>query len=192
MPNFGGDDHPRTWIKKCNKFFQLYQVSEAFKVDIVEMYLEGRVDVWYQSFKLVNGRVSWDDLYDSLLKRFGKNGGLDVQEEFNKLVQTRPLMEYLDKFKELKSMILYKNQNLGEGYFVSSFISGLRNELKPMVRLMKPSTLMDAIEIAQYQMQTIEVLVKKHEEKKGGSWKNMSEEKKIEGGKIKEKKPNAS
>lgn len=55
---------------------------------------------------------------------------------------------------------------MDEKYFISGFISGLKVELKPMVRLMKPETLLDAVEIAQYQEQTVEIMFKKHEVKK--------------------------
>lgn len=71
---------------------------------------------------------------------------------------------------------------MGEDYFVSSFISGLKSELKPMVRL-KPKSLLDAIEIAQFQEQTIEVLLKKHEFKKSTTvgWGKTANNKKNEG-----------
>lgn len=194
LPCFLGED-PRSWIRKCNKFFLLHQVSDVFKVEMIELYLEGKADIWYQSYKMVNGRVSWDNFCDSLMKRFGKNGGLDVQEEFNKLTQSGSVLEYVEKFEELKALVLCKNVNLGEGYFVSSFISGLKNELKPMVRLMKPKSLLDAMEIAQFQEQTIEVLTKKHEIKKSVnmSWIKAvgGEEKRIGGNNGDEKKPTA-
>ena len=45
IPNYMGED-PRSWIRKCNKYFLTYQVSETSKVDIVEMHLDGKADVW--------------------------------------------------------------------------------------------------------------------------------------------------
>ncbi|XP_017221614.1 uncharacterized protein LOC108198371 [Daucus carota subsp. sativus] len=179
IPNFMGED-PRSWIRKCNKYFVMNQVGESSKLDIVEMHLDGKADVWYQSYKLMHDGGSWGDFCDAIMNRFGKTGGIDFQEEFNKLSQTGNLMEYVEKFEELKALILYRNPNLGEGYFVSSFISGLKIELKPMVRLMKPQTLMHAIEVAQFQEQTIEVILKKHESKKnynGVGYKNTMEKK---------------
>ncbi|KAK1395189.1 hypothetical protein POM88_014245 [Heracleum sosnowskyi] len=179
IPCFGGED-PRTWLRKCDKFFALHKVSEIYKVEIVEMYLESKADVWYQGFKLLHDKFSWSQFGEALMKRFGKNGGLDVQEEFNKLSQTGSLMDYVERFEELKSLVLYRNANLEEGYFISSFISGLKMELKPMVRLMKPQSLLDAIEIAQYQEQTIEVIIKKQEIKK---WSHSDDNKSVSGNK---------
>lgn len=132
LTHFSGED-PRSWIRKCNKFFLFHQVSETLKYDLVEMYLDGKADTWFQSYKFVKGVVSWEVFCDDLVKRFGRKGGVGEQEEFNKLVQLGSLSEYIDKSEELKSVLLCKNPYLDESYFVSSFISGLRGELKPMV-----------------------------------------------------------
>lgn len=51
------------------------------------------------------------------------------------------------------------------------FYSGLKGELKPIVRLMKPQILLDAIEIADFQEQTLEIILKKNESK--GKRENM-------------------
>lgn len=83
--------------------------------------------------------------------------------EFNKLVQTGNVLEYIEKFEELKAVLLCKNSHLDESYFVSSFISRLKWGLKPMVRLMRPNTLGDAIEIAQFREQTVDQIIKKHD-----------------------------
>lgn len=50
---------------------------------------------------------------------------------------------------------------MSEAYFISSFFSGLKDELKPMVRLLKPQTLLEASEIAQTQEQSLEAVAKK-------------------------------
>lgn len=141
----------------------------------------------YQSFKLVKGRVGWTEFVDAIMKRFGKNEGLDFQEEFNKLSQTGSLLDYIERFEELKSLIICKNTKLGEDYFIFSFISGLKAELKPMVRLMKPQILLDAMEIAQFQEQTIDVLVKKHDFKRSNNW-NKNGDKKYESTEVTGKK----
>lgn len=130
------------------------------------MFLDGKADIWFQSFKLVQECISWSEFCDVITKRFGKKGGLDEQEEFNKLAQTASVLDYVEKFKEMKYVLLCRNPHLDEKYFISSFVSGLKLELKPKVRLMKPSTLLDAIEIAQYQEQAVEIMMKKQEVKK--------------------------
>ena len=55
------------------------QVSDKAKVEFVEMFLEGRADVWFQSIKLVQENLSWLEFCEALAKRFGMKGGLDEQ-----------------------------------------------------------------------------------------------------------------
>lgn len=64
--------HPREWIRKYDKLFLVYQVEEGQKTDVVEMYLKGKVDISYQSLKLTRGRVSWHELSELIVKRFGE------------------------------------------------------------------------------------------------------------------------
>lgn len=85
----------------------------------------------------------------------------DEVEEFNKLQQVDSVEKYQEEFESLRSLLLAKNPSLSEQYFVSSFLSGLKEELKPMVRLMKPQTLLEAFEVAQLQEQSLEVLFRK-------------------------------
>lgn len=54
-----------------------------------------------------------------------------------------------------------KNPRLSEDYFISSFMSGLKEELKPTVRMMKPQTLMEEFEVAVLQEQAVELSAKK-------------------------------
>lgn len=46
-------DRPREWLRKCEKFFAIFQIGESQKLEVIELYLEGKVDVWYQGLKLM-------------------------------------------------------------------------------------------------------------------------------------------
>ena len=52
LPIFVGDD-PRVWLRKCPKFFNVYQIPTQAWIDTIEMYLEGKAEVWFQGLKLV-------------------------------------------------------------------------------------------------------------------------------------------
>lgn len=41
------------------------------------MFLDGKADIWFQSFKLVQERIFWSEFCDAITKHFGKKGGLD-------------------------------------------------------------------------------------------------------------------
>ena len=80
------------------------------------------------------------------MPRFNDRNGRDVIEEFNKLQQECNVEEYQEKFEELKPLMMLKNCNVDESYFISSFISGLKKKIKPMVKMMKLATLNKAFE----------------------------------------------
>ena len=50
FPRFTGEQM-RDWIQKCETFFHLYGILDSQKMLIAEMHLEGRANVWFQSFK---------------------------------------------------------------------------------------------------------------------------------------------
>ncbi|XP_071906170.1 uncharacterized protein [Coffea arabica] len=97
---------------------------------------------------------------DLLCERFSGKGSRDVIEEFNKLQQKGAVEEYEEKFEELKTLMLLRNPKLDELYFVSSFISGLKEEIRPMVKMFKPQTLAKAFEVAELQECSLEVQAK--------------------------------
>ncbi|XP_075091979.1 uncharacterized protein LOC142172105 [Nicotiana tabacum] len=68
--------------------------------------------------------------------------------EFNKIMQIGSVDQYQERFEELTSYMDIINSLLNKTHFVSSFISGLKPELKPLVKLANPVTIMDAYEIA--------------------------------------------
>ena len=65
---------------------------------------------------------------------------MDTIEEFNKLRQIGSVASYLWRFEELRSYMVIHNHHLSKAYFVSNFMSGLSDELRPMVKMMKPQT----------------------------------------------------
>lgn len=47
----------------------------------------------------------------------------------------------MEKFKELQSLMSVLNPSLPKAYYVSSFISVLNKDIKPMLRIFKLTTL---------------------------------------------------
>ena len=110
-------------------------------MEVIEMYLEGKAHNWFHRVKLEKAGLTWGTFEELLYKRFDNRIGRDVVEEFNKLQQVEQVEEWQEKFEELKTFMMIKNPHLGEEYFVSSFISGLKDEIKTMIRMLSPATL---------------------------------------------------
>ncbi|XP_027183811.1 uncharacterized protein LOC113782099 [Coffea eugenioides] len=180
LPMFNSGN-PREWVRKCQKYFLNYQIAENHKVDVAEMFLEGKADNWFQGVKLVKPGILWGEFSELLCERFSGGSSRDIVEEFNKLQQRGSVEEYEEKFEELKTLMLMKNPRLDELYFVSSFISGLKEDIKPMVKMFKPQTLMKAFEVAELQESSIEIQSKQNKtagrvavESRFGMYKNAA------------------
>ncbi|KAL3537609.1 hypothetical protein ACH5RR_000975 [Cinchona calisaya] len=118
---------PKECVRKTEKFFLVQQIPRNQWVEVAEMYFEGKIDNWYQGYKMMmKNSLNWEKLVEGVYLRFGNKRSRDVIEDFNKLQQTRPLTEYLENFEELESLMLAKNPYLTESYFISSFVSGVK------------------------------------------------------------------
>lgn len=58
----------------------VYQIPDAQKMNLVEMYLEGKAEIWYQSAKLAKGQLSWDEFGVAVTRRFNEIGFRDEVE----------------------------------------------------------------------------------------------------------------
>lgn len=61
FPKFDGQD-PRSWLSKCDKFFQLNPPSdERAKVLCAAIYLEGEANIWYRSVEIEKPQLLWPE-----------------------------------------------------------------------------------------------------------------------------------
>ncbi|XP_039004688.1 uncharacterized protein LOC120131883 [Hibiscus syriacus] len=143
LKNFDGTN-PRGWVQKCHKFFHLFGIPEEQRVELAAMYLEGKVESWFDGYIMQKNRVHWHEFEADLCHRFSDMQYTDVIEEFSKLIQKGTVEEYQVRFEELKPFILMQNPTLGEEFFVSIFISGLKEELKHRVKALNPKEVTEA------------------------------------------------
>ncbi|XP_027166158.1 uncharacterized protein LOC113766138 [Coffea eugenioides] len=159
FPRFEGHS-PKEWIRKCEKFFHLFHTPEDQHMDLVELHLEGMADLWYQNFKKDRGVVQWKDFGLEVCRRFSHVGEADAVEEFSKLSQTSTVLAYQEKFEELRSIVMLQVPELTESYYIASFLSGLKGEIKSAVKMHRPLSLQAAFEMARWQEHHLELLHK--------------------------------
>jgi len=160
IPLFNGSG-PRWWIRRCERAFKWYGVEERQKVTIASAYLNDVGDAWFQRWSKVREECRWEEFTEEFYERFGDRGMADIVEEFNKLQQLGTVLEYQVRFEELKAVMLIHNPYLTKAYFVSSFINGLSEELRPMVKVLQPRTLKHAADSVRLHELTVEALMKK-------------------------------
>ena len=96
----------------------------------------------------------------AVCERFGEGYPEEAIEEFNKLMQPGSVTEYLERFEQLKSMVMVSLPGQPDSYYKSCFLSGLQEERVSMVRMTRPIILADTIEAAKLQERNLEVIRK--------------------------------
>ncbi|KAL2532200.1 Uncharacterized protein Adt_05551 [Abeliophyllum distichum] len=85
-----------------------------------------------------------------------KTTAKEVIEIFSKIRQKGSVAECQEHFEELKSQVMMSLPHLPESYYISIFTSGLKEEIKPMVKIIKPTTIAKAFEVALLQGEVME------------------------------------
>lgn len=63
------------------------------------------------------------------------------------------MREYQERFEKSRSLMLCRDPRLPESYFISSFISGVKEKVKLLLKMMRPTTFLEAFEVAALQEQ---------------------------------------
>ncbi|XP_012844847.1 PREDICTED: uncharacterized protein LOC105964883, partial [Erythranthe guttata] len=153
--NYGGNFNA---VQK--KYFSINRMADHERIVWASMHMEGKADHWFADYLEGRDPVDWHTFVEMVLERFCEEEEESLVETFNKLKQEHSVDAYRDKFEELKAFMLHTNRTLSEAYFINSFISGLKDEIKSMVRLLKPQTLKEAMSKAKLQEKAIEQLNK--------------------------------
>ncbi|PWA98195.1 hypothetical protein CTI12_AA000110 [Artemisia annua] len=147
FPKFEGSD-PRGWVIRSNQYFEFHPMDEIRKAKYASTYFEGRASRWYQFYHIGREWITWGDFTQDVVRRFTSSEHTNPQAEFNKLRQISTLDVYLDEFEELRAYVVAKQPGLTDEYFMSSFISGLKEEIKGAVIMATSSTFEEVIMLA--------------------------------------------
>ncbi|XP_039040644.1 uncharacterized protein LOC120178969 [Hibiscus syriacus] len=133
----------RGWVQKCLKYFSICGVPVEKRLELATMYLTDKAKVWFDGYIMQKHRVTWHEFEANLCHRFSDRTFSDIVEEFTKLTQKGSVEDYQEKFEELQPHML-QNHTLTEEFFVSLFISGLRDDIKHRVKALDPKNLSEA------------------------------------------------
>lgn len=107
-------------------------------MSIAYFHMDGKALTWYHwqmDFGLVG---SWDEFVATLKVRFTPSAFDDLVGSFIKLKQTLTVEEYQSQSKIQSNRII----GLSEEFRVNKFLSGLKEELRIMVTMLRPTTLL--------------------------------------------------
>ena len=109
--------------------------------------MEGKALVWFQNMELLGSLYNWHVLTPALLERFGPSSYADHMEALSKLKQTTTVNDYKEIFEALSNRV----RGVDVHNRVSCFLGGLKDDIRLLVRMFKPQTLLVAYGLAKVQ-----------------------------------------
>jgi hypothetical protein len=129
LPSFDGED-PAGWISRAEVYFKVQGTTPEMKVSLSQLCMDGPTIHFFNSMLRENEDLTWDELKEALLERYGGHGEGDVYEQLTDLKQDGTIEEYITEFEYLVAQI----PKLPEKQFRSYFLHGLKTEIRGRLR----------------------------------------------------------
>ena len=144
MPIFEGWN-PKGWIFRVERFFFTHGMTEEEKIAAAIISLDGKALTWFQWEDGHRPILNWEELKVRLLDRFRRIQEGTLCEQFLSLRPDGSVRDYLRTFELLASALDGVPKNVQE----STFINGLKLEIRAEVRMLKPVGLREVMNLAQ-------------------------------------------
>ncbi|WVZ69199.1 hypothetical protein U9M48_018023 [Paspalum notatum var. saurae] len=154
FPKFDGDN-PRLWKDRCEAYFEVYGISDALKPKFAALNFSGAAATWLQTRELKGRFATWDALCSAVCERFDRDQYHIHMKQLDNLKQLGSVAEYHAQFEQLAHSILLYNPAYDDVYFVTRFLSGLKEEIRAPIALHRPKDLESASVLAQLQEQEL-------------------------------------
>lgn len=143
-PRFSGEG-VNLWIKKVQKYYNHNFTTLADRLYLAEFLLDYAAAEWFSFWESSSEGCGWEDYLMDIKRRFDPDLNEDHVGRLAALRQIGSLEDYLAEFEPL----LRKVSNVGDSTLTSLFIAGLASSLKHELLTRRPSSLSDAIALAQ-------------------------------------------
>ncbi|XP_052172235.1 uncharacterized protein LOC127788163 [Diospyros lotus] len=146
FPTFSGED-PISWFNRANLFFMSQKMSLKEKVEYAAYYLEGEASHWWQwlsgTYESQGKSICWKDFEQEVRTHFGPTGFVDYNEVLSEMRQTGSLRDYQREFERVATQV----DDWPEKALIRAFIGGLFPNIVTEVKLHRPTTMRQAIDI---------------------------------------------
>jgi hypothetical protein len=140
---FSGDDTDG-WIRKAEKYFELVGVTNENRVRIAVMYINGKGEYWWRGTGCSSNTLPWHHFCRMVTDRFNLVSEYEVIGQFRNLKQVGTVVDYMDRFEEMVTMVRRNCPSLPETYYISSFISSLKDSIQFHLQCHRPTALSQA------------------------------------------------
>lgn len=160
FPKYEESSGVTAWLQDCDQYFEIYKVGESKKVAIAGMHLEGTARKWFQVYTVGRSNWQWEEFCKQITSRFGVWEQELLYDNFKNLRQVTTIDVYYSQFEKYMEQLKEKMPSLTEGFFVESFISGLKSNVGETLKLLNPLTLEQAFRQAKQCTEPKEVVKK--------------------------------
>jgi hypothetical protein len=143
-------------------YFELYRVESIVWVQAATMHFHGPAKRWLSSVEDQFENISWPDFCSQLLLHFARDEHELLLRRLFQLRQTGPINEYIDQFVALVDDLKAYAKHPDPLYYTQRFIDGLRDEIKSVLLVHRPSTLDTACVLAQLQDEALGLNKRSH------------------------------
>lgn len=128
-------------MEDCEQYFEIFNVPDNKKVVVAGMHLKRVAKRWYQACAAGEACWKWKDFSHQFSIRFGVLEQELMFERFKELKQVTTVEQYFGEFEKNMEQLKRKLPQLTEVFFVESFMSGLRPDIKTALLLLAPINL---------------------------------------------------
>ncbi|CAM8968817.1 unnamed protein product [Rhodiola kirilowii] len=143
LPPFTGDN-VTSWLFQIERFFMFHETPEDQKLHIAAFYMSGPALQWVHWMHRTHQLTSWDSFVRNLELRFGPSAYQNPEGSLYKLRQHASVSSYLTEFETLST----RTSGLSSENLLNCFVSGLRDDIRRELYLLRPTSLHQAIGMA--------------------------------------------
>lgn len=97
------------------------------------LHMDKNAEKWLHVYKKRKGLTTWDQFMEDVQEKFGAFEYKHAIDELLDLQQTTTVEDYVEAFQNLHYQIIMHDPGMGETYFITQFIKGLKPELRCQV-----------------------------------------------------------
>jgi hypothetical protein len=148
--------NPKLWVKRCETYFDVYQIDPGKWVKLATMRLTGSAALWCQTMQTTISSLSWDFFVTAMCNRFDRDEHNHLLRHFFHVNQTTFVSEFVEHFSDLVHQILAHNPSFPPSVITNHFLDGLKKDIRAAVVMHQPQDLDTATSLAFLQEEALQ------------------------------------
>jgi hypothetical protein len=155
FPRFDGTT-PQLWITQAKSYFEMYFVDPSMWVRVATMQFSGVAHRWLQTIAHRVESADWPTLCALVRERFCRDQHELLLRQLFNIRQTASVQEYVDTFVDLIEQLSAYTPYPDTLSYTTRFIDGLRDDIRSVILVQRPSDLDSACTLALLQEEAVE------------------------------------